>query len=426
MQRLSEDLKFRGLLHQVTDPRVLERLDRGGVTFYAGFDPTAPSLHVGNLLQLCTMKRLQLYGNRPIIVAGGATALIGDPGGKSGERALQSSADVGDNLERVVPQLEKFLDFSAGAGPSKAVLLNNAQWLGEMCVVEFLRDVGKHFTVNQMVSKESVRARFERLDQGISYTEFSYMLLQAYDFLRLFQDHGCELQIGGSDQWGNITVGVDLIRKFSGDAFGLTTPLVTKSDGTKFGKTEDGSVWLDPSRTTPYRLYQFFLNSDDDVVGKYLRYFTFLPNEEIASLDAETDLHPERRSAARALAREVCSLVHGDDETARAQRISDVLFGGDISTLSEDELLDALSTAPSSDISKSSLTVGIPLVDLVASSGLVRSKADARRAIDQGGLRVNGEKVDRSDALVTQLDLMHDKYLILRKGKRSYHVVAAR
>ncbi len=234
------------------------------------------------------------------------------------------------------------------------------------------------------------------------------------------------MQIGGSDQWGNITVGVDLIRKFSGDAFGLTTPLVTKSDGTKFGKTEDGSVWLDPSRTTPYRLYQFFLNSDDDVVGKYLRYFTFLPNEEIASLDAETDLHPERRSAARALAREVCSLVHGDDETARAQRISDVLFGGDISTLSEDELLDALSTAPSSDISKSSLTVGIPLVDLVASSGLVRSKADARRAIDQGGLRVNGEKVDRSDALVTQLDLMYGKYLILRKGKRSYHVVAAR
>ena len=291
MPTLSEDLAFRGLIHQVTDPDLLKRLDAGGLTVYAGFDPSADSLGVGNMLQLCTLRRFQLAGHRPISLAGGGTGLIGDPGGKQDERALLTREVLDAYLEGIRPQLGQFLDLS------DALLLDNSAWLGQLSTLDFLRDVGKHFTVNQMVGKESVKTRFERPDQGISYTEFSYMLLQAYDFLRLHLDHGCDLQIGGSDQWGNITLGVELVRKACGDeVWGLTTPLVLKADGTKLGKSESGNVWLSAARTSPFALYQFFLNSADAMVGAYLRFYTFLSHEEIRALDAETAAHPERRA----------------------------------------------------------------------------------------------------------------------------------
>jgi tyrosyl-tRNA synthetase len=272
MPTLSEDLAFRGLVHQVTDPALLKRLDAGGMTVYAGFDPTADSLHVGNMLQLCTLRRFQLAGHRPISLAGGGTGMIGDPGGKLDERAMLTKEVLSQHLEGIRPQLAQFLDLS------NALLLDNSLWLSQMTMLDFLRDVGKHFTVNQMVAKESVKTRFERPEQGISYTEFSYMLLQAYDFMRLHVDHGCDLQIGGSDQWGNITMGVDYIRKVCQDeVWGLTTPLVVKADGTKYGKTESGTVWLDPARTSPFAMYQFFYNTADALVGPLLRYSPFSP-----------------------------------------------------------------------------------------------------------------------------------------------------
>ncbi|MDQ1445672.1 MAG: tyrosyl-tRNA synthetase, partial [Acidimicrobiaceae bacterium] len=302
MSALSEELHWRHLVHQATDDHLFKLLDTESLTAYIGFDPTADSLHVGNLLQLCNLRRLQGTGHRPIALAGGGTGLIGDPGGKSEERNLLTADALAHNLAAIRVQLERFLDFSEG----RALTADNGEWLWDVRLLGFLRDIGKHFTVNQMVAKESVKARFEGRDQGISYTEFSYMLLQAYDFLQLFDRHGCRLQLGGSDQWGNITMGVELIRKQRGEtAFGLTSPLVVKADGTKFGKTESGTVWLDPAKTSPYRFFQFFINSEDAVVGEYLRYFTWLSREEIEALDAQTAEHPERRAGQRALAREV-------------------------------------------------------------------------------------------------------------------------
>ena len=426
MPTFSADLQFRGLVHQVTDPALLDRLERQPpLTAYIGFDPSAPSLHVGSLMQLCTLRRLQLGGHRPIALAGGATGMIGDPGGKTGERALLSVDALAANLEGIRPQLERFLDFSVGAGDRRALLLDNGSWLGPMRMVDFLRDVGKHFTVNQMVAKESVKARFERPDQGISYTEFSYMLLQAYDFLRLCTDHGCQLQVGGSDQWGNITMGVELIRKVArGEAFGLTTPLVTKADGTKFGKSESGTVWLDPSMTSPYRFYQFLLLSEDAVVGSYLRYFTFLSHQEIAALDQETADHPERRAAQRTLAREVTTLVHGTDELARAERASAALFGEEIATLDEQTLLDVVDDAPSSSASRQALLdPGLSLVDAMGSSGLASSKGEARRTIAQGGAYVNNRRESDEARVLGPDDLLHDRYVVLRRGRRDYHLL---
>jgi tyrosyl-tRNA synthetase len=420
----SDDLRFRGLVHQVTDDGLLELLDRGPLTAYIGFDPSARSLHVGSLLQLCTLRRLQLGGHRPIALAGGATGMIGDPGGKSGERTLLSPEELAANLDGVRPQLERFLDFSAGAGEARAVLLDNRDWLGPLGVVEFLRDTGKHFTVNQMVAKESVRARFSRPDQGISYTEFSYMLLQAYDFLRLHLDHGCRLQVGGSDQWGNITTGVELIRKVArAEAYGLTTPLVTKADGTKFGKTESGTVWLDADMTSPYRLYQFLLQSEDAVVGQYLRFFTFLSHEEIAALDAETAEHPERRAAPRALARAVVELVHGSGEAERAERASAALFGEELGVLDERTLLDVFDDAPSSDASRQELAAGLTLVEALVTSGLVASRGEARRTIAQGGAYVNNLREGDEGRVLGTGDLLHDRYVVLRRGRRDYHLL---
>ena len=308
MPTLSEDLAFRGLIHQMTDPDLPKRLDQPGLTVYAGFDPSADSLHIGNLLQLCTLRRFQEAGHRPISLAGGATGMIGDPGGKQEERPLLTLETVESYLDGIRPQLGQFLDLD------DAILVNNADWLGRLSTLEYLRDVGKHFTVNQMVGKESVKARFERPDQGISYTEFSYMLLQAYDFLRLHLDYGCSLQFGGSDQWGNITMGIEFVRKSCGDeVWGFTTPLILKPDGTKYGKSESGTVWLDPRRTSPFTMYQFFINTPDDQVGQLIRFLTFLDHAEIEALDSDTAAHPELRSAQKALARSVVAMVHGQD-----------------------------------------------------------------------------------------------------------------
>ena len=424
MPTLADDLRFRGLVHQVTDADLLERLDGGRLTVYTGFDPSAPSLHVGSLLQLCTLRRFQAAGHRPIALAGGGTGRIGDPGGKTGERALLSDADLVANLAGIRPQLARFLAFDEAAGPARGLLLDNGDWLGSMLLVDFLRDVGKHFTVNQMVAKESVRARFDRPDQGISYTEFSYMLLQAYDFLRLHLDHGCDLQLGGSDQWGNITMGVELIRKVARvEAYGLTTPLVVKADGTKFGKTESGTVWLDARLTSPYRLYQFFFNTEDAVVGQYLRYFSFLGHDQITALDAETAEHPERRAAQRALAREVCALVHGSAEVERAERASKALFAEEIALLDETTLLDVVDDAPSSIIARASVEVGLELVGVLVDTGLVTSRSEARRAITQGGVYLNNAKELDERRMIGSDDLLHNRYALLRRGRRDYHVL---
>ena len=420
MPTLSEDLAFRGLIHQVTDPGLVNRLDAGGLTVYAGFDPSADSLGVGNMLQLCTLRRFQIAGHRPISLAGGGTGMIGDPGGKQDERALLTREVLDTYLEGIRPQLGQFLDMSG------ALLLDNSAWLGQLSTLDFLRDVGKHFTVNQMVGKESVRSRFERPDQGISYTEFSYMLLQAYDFLRLHLDHGCDLQIGGSDQWGNITLGVELVRKACGDeVWGLTTPLVLKADGTKMGKTESGNVWLSAARTSPFALYQFFLNSVDAMVGAYLRFYTFLSHEEIEVLDAETAAHPERRAAQRALAREIVALVHGEAEVAKCEEASAALFNAEIAALSEEMLVAITRDAPTTEVSRQAVADGLSLVDALERSGLVRSRKEARRAIEQGGAYVNNLRETDAARELGPHDLLHDRYIVVRKGPREIHVLRA-
>ena len=420
MPTLSEDLAFRGLIHQMTDPELPKRLDEPGLTVYAGFDPSADSLHVGNLMQLCTLRRIQLAGHRPLSLAGGATGMIGDPGGKDDERQLLTLDTIADYLEGIRPQLGQFLDLD------NALLLNNADWLGRLSTLEYLRDVGKHFTVNQMVGKESVRARFERPDHGISYTEFSYMLLQAYDFLRLHLDHGCDVQFGGSDQWGNITMGVELIRKVCGDeVWGFTTPLIVKPDGTKYGKTEAGTVWLNAGRTSPFAMYQFFLNTPDEQVGRLIRYLTFLDHAAIADLDADTAGHPERRAAQRALAQEVVAMVHGAVEAAKCEEASAALFGQGIAGLSEEMLLAVTEDAPSTELQRGELLNGLTLVDVLERTGMATSKGDARRTIDQGGAYVNNVQQSDPARSLGPADLLHDRYVILRKGKRDVHVVRA-
>ncbi len=425
MAHLVEDLRFRGLIHQTTDPRLEDRLDNDRLTAYSGFDPTADSLHVGHLLQVCNLRRLQLAGHRPIALAGGGTGFVGDPGGKSEERSLLSEEVLQANLVGIHAQLARFIDFGGSADEHGALLVNNADWLGPLSLFEFLRDVGKHFTVNQMVAKDSVKSRLDRADQGISYTEFSYMLLQAYDFLHLFDAFGCRLQLGGSDQWGNITMGIDLVRKVrQEEVWGLTTPLVLKADGTKFGKTEAGTVWLDPGRTSPYQLYQFFLRSEDTVVGSYLRYFTFLPHERIVELDEATAQHPERREAQRELARQVSELVHGPVETARAESAAEALFGGQVGDLDERTLLDVFAEAPSTPVDRSRLDDGrLTLVDLLHETGLEPSRSRARATVLGGGAYVNNRREVELDRALGADDLVAGRYVVLRKGKKDYHLV---
>jgi tyrosyl-tRNA synthetase len=409
-----EELTWRGLVHQVTDPGLAGLLAGERVVGYIGFDPTSDSLTLGNLLGIVTLMRLQQAGHRPIALAGGGTGMIGDPSGKAEERQLLTPEVLASNLAAIRAQFERFLDF----GPGQALLLDNGEWLGSMGLLEFLRDIGKHFTVNTMVAKESVRSRFSEREQGISYTEFSYMLLQAYDYLHLHDTYGCTLQLGGSDQWGNITAGIELIRRVRGaTAFGLTFPLVTRADGTKFGKSEAGNIWLDARRTSPYAMYQFFLRSEDAVVGTYLRYFTFRTREEIEALDAATREQPERREAQRALAHDVVALVHGEEEARQSEHASAVLFSEDIRDLSEQTLLDVMSDAPSSDVEPG------PLVDVLVATGLAKSRREARGFLERGGVYLNNRKVADADASLSRVDLLHDRYAILRRGKGSPHLL---
>jgi tyrosyl-tRNA synthetase len=421
---LSADLEFRGLIHQVTDPSLLARLDNDHLTAYIGFDPTSDSLHVGSLLVVLMLRRLQQAGHRPIALVGGGTGAIGDPGGKTEERVLLSRDELAANRAGVHAQLERLIDFDATAGRSRALLLDNAEWLHQLAVIDFLRDVGKHFSVNQMMARDAVKTRLERPEQGISFTEFSYMLLQAYDYLHLFDTEGCRLQLGASDQWGNITMGIELIRKARREeAYGLTTPLVLKADGTKFGKTEAGTIWLDARRTSPYQLYQFFYRTEDSVVGMYLRYFTFLDHDTIAALDAATEERPERRDAQRALAREVCVLVHGDAEAGRAEAAALALYSGELASLDERSLLEVGAETPTSTRPRTALDPdGITLVDALVDSGLAKSKSEARRLVTQGGVYVNDRREKDVEARLGRSELLFDRYLVLRKG-RDYHLV---
>ena len=415
---LSSELTWRGLVHQVTDDGLLARLDQERLTAYIGFDPTADSLHLGNLLMLCNLRRLQEAGHTVIALAGGGTGMIGDPGGRVDERSLLTREQLEHNLGRIEGQLRRFVDLAPGRG----LLVDNGDWLWSIGLLEFLRDVGKHFTVNQMVAKESVRSRIEGRDTGISYTEFSYMLLQAYDYLQLFRRHGCTLQAGGSDQWGNITMGVDLIRRIAGStAFGLTSPLVTRADGTKYGKSVEGAVWLDGDRTSPYAMWQFLFNAEDAKVGQYLRFFTWRTEDEVRDLDRLTAEAPGRRAAQRTLANDVTALVHGADEAMRAEAAAAALFTPDVASLDPVTLAAALADAPSCPLPPEGLTV----VEALVGAGLERSNGAARRLVQQGGVSVNGTRVDPSDPdrRLTAADALHGRFLLLRKGKRDQVVL---
>ncbi len=407
----TDDLRWRGLIQDSTDPDELRALlDGPAAVFYVGFDPTAPSLHVGHLMQVATARRLQLAGHRPLLLVGGATGQIGDPK-ESAERTLNPPEVVAGWVQRIRDQLAPFVSYT---GDNAAQLVNNLDWTGEMSVVEFLRDVGKHFPVNKMLAREVVRAR---LESGISFTEFSYQLLQANDFFELHRRHGCQLQFGGSDQWGNITAGVDYVRRRgAGPVQGFTTPLVTKSDGSKFGKTEGGAIWLDPEMTSPYAFYQFWINVDDRDVGRYLRYFSFRSREELEALEKETAERPASRAAQRALAEELTTLVHGEREMAQVVAASQALFGrGSLTDLSAATLRAALTEA------------GLVRLDtlpeaaaLLKESGLVPSMKEARRVIAEGGAYVNNVRVTEAGAVIGADELLHGRYLVLRRGKRSF------
>ncbi|MHB8380210.1 MAG: tyrosine--tRNA ligase [Acidimicrobiales bacterium] len=420
------DWRFRGLIHQTTDDEVFGRLSGGSVTVYVGFDPTAPSLHFGHLFPLCNLRRLQLAGNAPIALAGGGTGLIGDPSFKDVERPLLTREVLDENVAGIGEQMTRFLDFSPSAGRAQAKLLNNADWLTSVSLTDFLRDVGKHFTVNQMIAKESVKSRIDRDDVGLSFTEFAYMLLQAYDFLRLNLDHGCTLQLGGSDQWGNITMGAELVRKTTGTAAaGLTSPLLLRPDGTKFGKSEGGEqVWLDAARTSPFKLHQFLLNSDDVMTSALLRFFTFLDHETILGLDHATKTVPKERRAQRALANEVVAMVHGDEAATKAGRAGEALFSETIADLDEATLLEVVADAPSSTWSRVELVAGVDPVALLVKSDLAKSKAEARRFLDQGGVYLNNVRLDATSQ-VTMADALHGRYFVLRRGPRQLHLVVA-
>jgi tyrosyl-tRNA synthetase len=416
-----DELTWRGLIALSTDPEELRQaLDTGPVTVYVGFDPTAPGLHIGNLVQLLTLRRLQLAGHRPIALVGGATGLIGDPSGKSAERVLNSQETVAEWVERIRGEVSRFLDFSPG--PAGALVVSNLDWTAPLSALEFLRDVGKHFPVNQMLGRESVRARLEA--GGISYTEFSYQILQANDFLELYRRHGCTMQVGGSDQWGNLVSGVDLIRRVDGAAVhALATPLITKPDGTKYGKTEGGAIWISADLMSPYAFYQFWLNRADEEVPGLLRVFSFRSRAEIEALEQQIRERPAARMAQRVLAAEVTELVHGLDETERAIAASHALFGqGNLAELDEPTLAAALAEIPSTAVPASSGPAGpeLPTVtDLMAAVGLVDSKSAGRRAITAGGAYLNNRRVHSPDERPGPGDLLHGRYLVLRRGKRA-------
>jgi tyrosyl-tRNA synthetase len=403
----------------MTDPDALPKLlDQDSLTAYIGFDPTADSLHVGHFQQICLLRRIQDTGHRPIALVGGGTGMIGDPSGRSDERSLLGPEELDANKAGIRAQLERFVDFDRGG----ALLVDNMEWLGSAGLLEFLRDVGKLFSVNEMIRKDSIRSRLEGREQGISFTEFSYLLLQAWDYLQLFDRHGCRLQMGGSDQWGNIIEGVDLIRRRrEADAFGLTSPLVTKADGSKFGKTESGTVWLDPRRTSPYQFFQYWIRSSDAEVPTLLRRLTFLDRAIIEELDEATLVHPERREAQRVLAKELTTMVHGRDEAERAERAASVLFTEAIIELDEAALATGLADAPSTPVGAAQLDAGLSLVDALVLSGLASSKSDARRQLAAGGVHVNNRR-EPTDRALTRADALHGRYMVLRRG-RTQHVL---
>jgi tyrosyl-tRNA synthetase len=410
-----DELTWRGLIAVSTDLDDLRKaLDSGQVTLYGGFDPTAPGLHIGNLVLLLTMRRFQLAGHRPIGLVGGATGLIGDPSGKSTERVLNPREVVAGWVERIGREVGRFLDFTPG--PAGALLVSNLDWTGELSALDFLRDIGKHFPVNQMLSREVVRARLEA--GGITYTEFSYQVLQANDYLELHQRHDCALQLGGSDQWGNLVSGVDLIRRVTGDSVhALATPLITKPDGTKYGKTEGGAVWISPDLMSPYAFYQFWLNRSDGEVPGLLRVFTFRTRAEIEELEQASAERPAERRGQRVLAEDVTTLVHGADELARVQAASRALFGqGELRDLDEATLAAAVAEVPHAAVPPGALP---PVVDLLALTGLVPSKSAARRAVAEGGAYLNNVKVTSEDAVPEPADLLHGRFLVLRRGKRT-------
>ena len=417
---LHAELEWRGLVSEITDG-LREAFDRERVTAYIGFDPTASSLHVGSLLTVMGLARLQRFGHNPIAIVGGGTGMIGDPSGKSQERLLLSREQIDENVAGIRTQLERFLDFDAPHNAARIV--NNADWLATFDLLGFLRDTGKYFTVNYMLEKESVSRRLGG-EEGISYTEFSYLLLQARDFLELFDRYHCTLQMGGSDQWGNITAGIELIRKVRGKkAHGLVWPLMTTASGGKFGKTEAGTIWLDPARTSPFRFYQFFLNTDDRDVVKHLKCFTWLDRQAIGDLEQAVARAPERREAQRTLAREVTRAVHGEAELAKAERASSVLFGASLAEASLDEILMVFDDVPSIDVPRQSLETGMGLTELVVASGLASSKGEAARLVKQGGLYINDTRAADERGKVTLADALAAQVIVLRKGARERRLV---
>ncbi len=433
---LLSDLRWRGLIHQTTNDEGMEAwLDEKPRAVYAGFDPTADSLHVGSLLGLIVLRRFQQAGHKPIAVVGGATGMIGDPSGKSDERNLLSKAELEKNVVGLGEQMRRFLDFDSGkgdAGSCSAELVNNFDWTGQWSYLEFLRDIGKNFPVNVMLAKDSVKSRLGSTNDdgsdnncrggGMSYTEFSYMLLQAYDFVHLHDQFGCELQAGGSDQWGNITAGIDLARRMGRpQLFGLTWPLLTKSDGTKMGKTENGAVWLSAERTSPYQFYQYWINVDDTDAGGCLRMLTELDREEIESLDAARESDPGKRASQRRLAEELTKLVHGDDALAIAQKATAIFFGAEISELNDEQLNQIFSDVPSKELSRSRLSAGnLTIIDALVEAGLAKSKGEARRTIGQGGAYVNNRRVEGIDTQLSVEHLASETVVVLRSGKKKY------
>ncbi len=414
-----EDLTFRGLLNQSTDG-LEQRLQQGPITLYNGFDPTSNSMQVGNLVAILLLRRFQLAGHTPIALVGGATGLIGDPSFKNEERTLNPAATVQEWSELFRRQLEPYLDFEVKSNPARIV--NNYDWLGRLNLIDFLREVGKHFSVPAMLAKDSVKSR---LETGISFTEFTYMILQSFDFLQLYETHGCELQTGGSDQWGNITAGVDLIRRIGSlqgtenRAYGLTCPLVTKADGTKFGKTESGTIWLDGSRTTPYQFYQFWINAEDQKVIDYLKFFTFLDHDAIRALEQAVAASPGEREAQRTLAREVTQLVHGAEAARKAERISQALFSGALDELAADEIEMGFQDVPSYRMAEDQ----VPLIELMVAAQLVPSKRQARQDVQSGAVHINGKRCTDLDHVVRRQEGLHGRYFILRRGKKNYCLV---
>lgn len=412
-----EELKSRGLVHQTTDESALiKQLNEESVKLYIGFDPTADSLHIGHLLPILVLRRFQQRGHVPIALVGGGTGMIGDPSFKDQERQLNTLDTVKEWSQSIKNQLSRFIDFEDQTNP--AILANNYDWLGELKLIDFLRDVGKNFTINYMMSKESVKRRIET---GISYTEFAYQLLQAYDFLNLYDEHGCLLQLGGSDQWGNITSGIELLRREREvQGFGLTMPLITKADGTKFGKTEGNAVWLDADKTTPYEFYQFWINTDDRDAVKFLKYFTFLSLEEIAAIEKEFLAAPETRVAQKALAKEVTTLVHGAKAYEQAVHISESLFNGDIKGLSADEIAQGFKGVPTYQVSNDD---ELNIVELLTTSKIEASKRQAREDIQNGAIYVNGERQQELNYVINEEDRIGGKYVVIRRGKKKYFLL---